>query len=305
MDPSQKVCIIVNPTAGHGKSRKMLPEVTGLLTGKGVKFDVIPTTGPGHAEFLARELSTSEYKALVSMGGDGTLGEVVNGVMASGPNRIALATIPAGTGNDFVGGNRLFSNWPESIDAIAQPAIKQMDVMLVRDGTSRARYAINSIGVGFDAYVVKRVSELKSKRLGSISYAIEVIRGLFAFQPHDLQIVVDGLEMHVKQGWLCALTNSERLGGGMRIAPGAASDDGFLHIGYLSDTPRLSLVKLLFSVFKGQHVGKPGVHISRGCKVSIDAPGYYPCHLDGDVRDVKFPLTVELIPGAIPFLVKQ
>ena len=160
---------------------------------------------------------------------------------------------------------------------------------------------------GWDVYKrqVKRVSELKSKRLGSISYAIEVVRGLFEFQPQDMQIVVDGDEKHVKRAWLCALTNSEKFGGGMKITPGAAFDDGFVHIGYLSETPRLRLIKLLFSVFKGQHVGKPGVHIGRGYKVTIDPPGYYPCHLDGDVRDVKYPLSVELVPGAIPFLVNR
>lgn len=305
MDPSQKICLIVNPAAGHGRSEKLLPEVTRLLSQKGVEFDVITTTGPGHAEALAMELSTSEYRALVAMGGDGTLGEVVNGVMVSGSNRIALATIPAGTGNDFTGGNRLFSHWTESIEAVARPVTKHIDVIKVEDGTNRVRYAVNSVGVGFDAYVVKRVSELKSKRLGSISYAIEVVRGLFEFQPQDMQIVVDGDEKHVKRAWLCALTNSEKFGGGMKITPGAAFDDGFVHIGYLSETPRLRLIKLLFSVFKGQHVGKPGVHIGRGYKVTIDPPGYYPCHLDGDVREVKYPLSVELVPGAIPFLVKR
>ncbi len=138
-------------------------------------------------------------EALVAMGGDGTLGEVVNGVMVSGSNRIALATIPAGTGNDFTGGNRLFSHWTESIEAVARPVTKHIDVIKVEDGTNRVRYAVNSVGVGFDAYVVKRVSELKSKRLGSISHAIEVVRGLFEFQPQDMQIVVDGDEKHVKR----------------------------------------------------------------------------------------------------------
>ncbi len=305
MDPSQKICLIVNPAAGRGKSEKMLPEVTRLLSQKGVEFDVITTTGPGHAEALAMELSVSEYRVLVAMGGDGTLGEVVNGVMASRLNRIALATIPAGTGNDFAGGNRLFSHWTESIEAITSPITKHIDVIRVEDGANRVRYAVNSVGVGFDAYVVKRVSKLKSKRLGSISYAIEVVRGLFAFQPQDMTIAVGGYGKYVKQAWLCALTNSEKFGGGMKITPGAAFDDGFVHISYLSETPRLGLIKLLFNVFKGQHVGKPGVYVGKGHEVAIDPPGYYPCHFDGDIRDVKYPLSVELVPCAIPFLVKR
>lgn len=302
VDPSQKICIIANPVAGHGKAEAILPKVTTLLNDYGVKFDLMITTGPRHAESLAMEFANSDYRAIVAVGGDGTLGEVVNGVMTAG-RTIPLGAIPAGTGNDFISGNRLFSHWSQAVQSLVSPAIRHMDIMLVKDSGDLTRYAVNSLGVGFDAYVVKRVTEMESKRFGSISYALEVIRGLFKFQPQDMEVAIDGTYKTIQKVWLCAVMNSENLGGGIAVTPGAVSHDGYLHMGYLFDTPRLRLISLLLSAAKGQHVDKPGVCISKGAKGFIDAPQNFPCHMDGDLLDAQYPLSVELVPGAIPFLV--
>ncbi len=303
LDPSLKICIIVNPVAGHGRAQAVLPQVEGLLKDCGIEYDLITTEKPGHAVSLASELAGCDYRAIVAMGGDGTLGEVVNGVLAAGHERpIPIGAIPAGTGNDFITGNRLFSDLSEAVQALARPKVKQFDVMLVKDAANRTRYAVNSVGVGFDAYVVKRVSELKSKRFGSRSYALEVLRGFLAFRPTHMKISLDGDERHVEQAWLCAVMNSENLGGGLGIIPGAVSDDRNLHLGYLFDTSRLRLIGLLLSVFRGTHVGKRGVFIGKGRKATIDAPGHYPCHIDGDIVNATYPLSVELVPAAIPFL---
>ena len=164
--------------------------------------------------------------ALVAMGSDGTLGEVVNGVLTAEHKRvIPIGAIPAGTGNDFITGNRLFSNLSEAIQALARPKLRQFDVMLVQDADGPSRYAVNSVGVGFDAYVCKRVAELESKKIGSRSYAFEVLRGLLAFQPAYMKISLDGEERCAERAWLCAVMNSQNLGGGLKIIPGAVSDD--------------------------------------------------------------------------------
>jgi YegS/Rv2252/BmrU family lipid kinase len=303
LDPEHKICIIVNPTAGHGKAQAILPQVEALLKDCNIEYDIILTQGPGHAVSLAAELAGSDYRALVAMGGDGTLGEVVNGVLTAEHKRvIPIGAIPAGTGNDFITGNRLFSNLSEAIQALARPKLRQFDVMLVQDADGPSRYAVNSVGVGFDAYVCKRVAELESKKIGSRSYAFEVLRGLLAFQPAYMKISLDGEERCAERAWLCAVMNSQNLGGGLKIIPGAVSDDRHLHVGYLSDIPRFGLVGLLLRVFKGTHVGRRGVFIGKGLKAVIDAPDHYPCHIDGDVVDAAYPLSVQLVPGAVPFL---
>lgn len=308
MPASDKVCIILNPVAGYGRSKRFLPEVEKTLEKVGVSFEVVETHGPGHAEELARELSGKGYRAIVAMGGDGTLNEVVNGVLTghhldNGP-QVPVATIPTGTGNDFAGGNRLFSHWSHSIDALVKPTLRRMDVLFLKDARGFARYAINSIGIGFDAYVVKRVVSLGSKKIGRLSYFIEAMRGLFSFKPETVKLTIDGAAQSVKKIWLCAITNSEKYGGGMKVAPGAVSYDGLMDAVWLSDVSRTKVVSLLFLVFSGRHMGKKGVQAQRSREICIDAPEGFPCHIDGDTVDVVYPLTIKVIPGEVPFLVK-
>jgi len=309
MAPSRKICIILNPVAGYGRSKRILPEVERTLKKMGVEFDVVETKAPRHAETLAKEVLQGEYGVIAAMGGDGTLGEVINGVLSScqegGKPPVPIATIPTGTGNDFAGGNRLFSHWSHSIDALVRRSLRQMDVLLLRDARGFVRYAINSIGIGFDAYVVKRVSALGSKKIGRLSYFVEAFRGLFSFRPETMRLTIDGVVQSAKDMWLCAITNSEKYGGGMRIAPGASSFDGLLDSMWLSDVSRGKVLCLLFLVFSGKHVGKKGVDGTRAKEMVIEAPRGFPCHIDGDTVDVTYPLTVRVVPGAVPFLVKS
>ncbi len=302
LESSQKVCLIYNPVAGAGKSKEIFPQVTELLKEKHIDFDVVTTQGPGDAERLARELPRDEYRALVSMGGDGTLHEVVNGLLTSEKGLLPVTAIPVGTGNDFVTGNCIFTHWSETVEALEKHVPKKIDVMHVRDGGNWTRWAINSIGVGIDAYVAIRVSELQTKKVGKLSYAIEFVRGLFSFEPFNMHLVTDGTHADVEEVWLCASMNSEHLGGGLIICPGASAYDGVLNFGHLSHASRPYLVRVLLRVFKGAHVGMPGVYISTAHTLSIHPNRDVPVHLDGEIKDVKFPITIEIFPEALEFI---
>ncbi len=303
METPQKTCIICNPIAGSGRAKRLLPEITALMKEKGLDFDILTTSAPGEAETLAKQLPREEYRAIAAMGGDGTLNEVVNGVLTSDRGSIPVTAIPVGTGNDFVKGNHLFSHWSESIEALMKFTTKKMDVMSVKDMVGWSRYAVSSVGIGIDAYVAKRVSELESKKLGRLSYAVETVRGLFSFEPFDMHVIADDLHTYVEKAWLCACMKSEYLGGGLIICPGACSSDGVLSFGYLSDASRPYLLRVLLHVFKGTHVGMKGVFISNAKTLSLEPCEDVPCHLDGDIRDVKYPLDIEVIPKAIEFVV--
>ena len=303
LETPQKTCIICNPVAGSGRAKRILPEITDLMKEKGLNFDVLTTSAPGEAETLAKQLPREEYRAIAAMGGDGTLNEVVNGVLTSDSASIPVVAIPVGTGNDFVKGNHLFSHWSEAIEALMKFTTKKMDVMSVKDMVGWSRYAVSSVGIGIDAYVAKRVSELESKKLGRLSYAFETVRGLFSFEPFDMHVIADDIHTYVEKAWLCACMKSEYLGGGLIICPGACSSDGVLTFGYLSDASRPYLLRVLLHVFKGTHVGMKGVCISNAKTLSVEACEDVPCHLDGDIRDVKYPIDIEVIPKAIEFVV--
>lgn len=300
-----KTRLILNPIAGHGKSKKVLAETLSVLDSHQTDYEVVESTWAGEAVGIAKDACDKGYGCVVAVGGDGTVSEVVNGMLASDAKGTAFAVIPAGTGNDFLLGNNLFSGWKDAAFALAtSDELKDMDVFSFQDSAGRSVYAANSIGAGYDAYVVKQVLERGSRQMGHFGYMVEAFRGLFAFNPGKFTVTVDGeVERHEKV-WLWAVTNGERFGGGMRVAPGATAFDGLMDTCALENVPRSRLPGLVFMVRAGKHIGKEGVSHRRAKELIIDAPEGFPCHTDGDTLDVTYPISVKVLPGALPLLVK-
>lgn len=300
----KKIRLVLNPIAGRGRSVKVLSGVRHVLDAKGIVYDVAESKWPGHAIEIARQSADSGYGVIAAIGGDGTVGEVVNGVLESGVKGVKMAVIPAGTGNDFVGGNRLFQGWEDAAEALASSDhVRSLDVLSFSDAVGHSRFVTNSVGAGFDAYVVKRVAELGSRKIGHLSYMLEAVRGLFIFKPGRFRVSVDGFDKTHERVWLFAVVNSERFGGGMRVSPGASSFDGKIDVCFLSDVSRSQIVRLIMLVRSGKHVGRPGVNICEAQEVQIDAPEGFPCHVDGDTVDVTYPVKVKVVPGALPLIV--
>jgi diacylglycerol kinase (ATP) len=298
-----KIRLILNPTAGLGRSVKVLSGVRSLLDSKGIIYDVAESKWPGHAIEIARQSADLGYRVITAIGGDGTVGEVANGILESGVKGVRMAVIPAGTGNDFVGGNRLFEGWEDAACALASSErVKNMDVLSFRDASGYSRFVTNSVGTGFDAYVVKRVAGLGPRKIGHLSYMLEALRGLFVFKPGRFRVSVDGSDNAYERVWLFAVVNSERFGGGMRVSPGASSFDGKINVCFLSDVSRFQIVRLIMLVRSGRHVGRPGVNICEAQEIQIDAPEGFPCHVDGDTVDVTYPVKVAVVPGALSLI---
>ena len=310
MSGSDKVLIILNPVAGHGKSKRMMPEVIKRLRGNGVDFEVVETAGPGHAVEIAAAATGNGFGVIAAMGGDGTLSEVLHGLLYNEEEpavprfpRLKVAVIPSGTGNDFLGGSDLLTGWEAAVDSLANPVVRQVDVLRLTDSSGLCRYVANSVGIGYDAYVVKRMGELGTRKIGKLSYMVEALRGLLYFNPVAAEVLTgDAPAKSYQELWLFAVTNSEKFGGGMRVCPGAKIDDGILNSAFLYGVPRRSLVGLIFLVRAGKHVGKPGVVMQTGTRVTINVPEGFPCHVDGDTVDVKYPVTIDILPGLLPLV---
>ncbi len=308
MAGSDKVLIILNPVAGHGKSLTLRPQVEERLRQNGVEFQTILTERRGHAQELAATAHLNGFRIIAAMGGDGTLSEVVNGLFTrydgNIPADIKLAAIPSGTGNDFLGGSDLPLDWTACVDALRDPVYRRVDVLEVRDSGGLRRYAANCLGIGYDAYVTGKVTQKGTGKVGPLGYMVEAFRGLLYFNPSNARISISGNPAKDYQGmWLFAVTNSEKFGGGMRVNPGAKIDDGRLNYALLYGVPRKNLVGLIFGVRSGKHVGKPGVFLDTAAEVSVEVPQGFPCHVDGDTVDVKYPVTAKVLPGVLPFVV--
>ena len=286
----------------------MLPQVKDRLARIGIAFQVVTTERRGHAEEIAGNADLDGLGIVASMGGDGTLSEVVNGLMArfggSIPGDLKVAVIPSGTGNDLLGGAGLPLIWEDWVDALRTPATRPVDVFKVTDAGGFCRYAVNCFGVGYDAYVTHRVTQLGTGKIGPLSYMIEALRGLIHFEPGPCTVSPEGSpSVRYEKLWLLGIVNSEQYGGGMRICPGARFDDGLVSYALLHGVPRRKLLPLVFLVRGGKHVGKPGVLLGSAPKVRLDASQGFPCHVDGDTVGVKYPVTVEALRGALPLVV--
>ncbi|MGE5580862.1 MAG: diacylglycerol/lipid kinase family protein [Bacillota bacterium] len=308
MAASEKALIILNPVAGHGRSLALRQQVEDRLRKNGVEFETLLTERPGHARELAATAHLNGFRVIAAMGGDGTLSEVINGMFTRYDGRIPedlkLAAIPSGTGNDFLSGSDISTEWMDAVDALGAPSLRKVDVLEVSDSNGLRRYAANCLGFGYDAYVTGNVTKRGTGRVGPLGYMVEALRGLFVFNPANLKIGVDGAEPSDRERvWLLSVTNSEKYGGGMKVNPGAKIDDGLLNYAMLHGVSRRSLFSLVFLVRSGKHIGKPGVLLGTIASMVVDAPQGFPCHVDGDTVRVTYPVTVRVLAGALPFVV--
>lgn len=295
---------VVNPVAGRGRTARLWPLMERIIAEKGVAYRAALTRRPGEARELAERAADEGAEAIVGIGGDGTTGEIVNGVLSSTRPQTPIGAVPTGTGNDFVRGQNLPASWEPVLHAIlagSQP--RPVDALEVEDARGNRRFAINSVGIGFDAYVAHLAhSQRWLKRLGALAYAFGAVGGLITFRPTDSRVLLDGAPVHSNGTWLVACTNTERLAGGMKICPGADAGDGRLNLCVASGLSAPRILQLMILSFQGKHAGRPGVHLLSGREAVVTAERPLPVHIDGDPVPYQLPLTLRVHPGAIRLL---
>ncbi|HLS89395.1 MAG: diacylglycerol kinase family lipid kinase [Limnochordales bacterium] len=287
-----RLAFIVNPVAGSGRVRRTWPALAAHLRTRQVEWDVLETEGPGHAIELAREAATAGYTAVVAVGGDGTLNEVVNGV---GTDGVPVGFIPLGTGVDFPRTAGLPRSPLEALEVVLAGRVTRIDVGVVND-----RLFCNVAGTGFDAQVAARVNETGSKRGGPIPYIKAVFQTLFTYENAPFRIVVDGVPQHVKS-LLMAVGNGRFYAGGMMICPRADLRDGQLDVCIAGDLSKLGTLLTLPRVFSGAHLGHPKITYRRAREVVVEGPSHLRIQADGELVG-NLPATFALRPGALPML---
>lgn len=280
--------LIVNPVAGNGKALKILNRIAPELNLRGV--EVIHTRYPGHAEELAREVAEDLSMSVVSLGGDGTHHEVVNGLLPNGAP--VFSVIPAGTGNDFV---RVL-NYPGSLDEQVRVAldgpVRSFDV-----GRVANRYFLTVAGAGFDAEVAGWVNARKKHGNGTAVFLKGILFNLLRFRPQQMDLVANGRVLGGST-FMVAAGNTRCYAGGMRICPDADPEDGQLSVVWIKGVTPLGLLPLLARVFKGTHVNRPQVQTFSSSKLIIQGPSHLWVHADGELIG-HLPVTIESLPAAL------
>ena len=290
--------LLVNPTAARGAARAHHPVIKAEFERLGLEVVDLTSRSIEEAEAKARmAIAHQQIDALVVAGGDGMVHLGVNLVADA---KIPLGIIACGTGNDSARALGLPVGdvvWATQIAADHIDKTRRVDVGLVENDRGRF-FFFGSISAGFDALVNARANRWKFPK-GPSRYKFAMFRELAAFKKLRYKLIVDG-EYHEIDAMLCAVTNVEGYGGGMKVTPDARPDDGELDLFIVHKISRRELIKIFPSVYTGGHVGHPAVEIVRVKNVEIDS-GKTPAFADGESAGHS-PLKISVVPAGLEIL---
>ncbi len=292
------VGLIVNPTAGRGLGRISHPLIVAEFERLGVELVDLTSRSIEEAEAKARmAIAHQQIDTLVVAGGDGMVHLGVNLVTDA---KLPLGIIACGSGNDSARALGLPLNdvvWATQIAADHLQLTRSVDVGLAENDRGRF-YFFGSMSAGFDALVNARANKWKYPK-GPVRYKLAMFRELAAFKKLRYKLIVDG-EYHEVDAMLCAVTNVEGYGGGMKVTPDARPDDGELDLFIVHKISRRELIKIFPSVYTGGHVSHPAVEIVRFKTIELDS-GKTPAFADGEPAGHS-PLKISVVPGGLQVL---
>jgi diacylglycerol kinase (ATP) len=301
--------LIVNPQAAGGRSAGVAREARAGLEARGVAVDVRETRAPGAATDLALVAAREGASKVVAVGGDGTVHEVVEGLVRSGQDaagRPALGVIPGGTGNDFAKLVGVERDLAGALDIVAAHRTRPWDVGRARWSGGEETF-INAIGTGIDVEVVRQLDRLP-RMPGVASYLVALLRALRRYRAVPLDVRTDGADS-ARSVMIIAVANGRCIGGGFHVCPAARPDDGWLDTCIVDEVGLMGIARIMPKILKGRHGSDPRVSIGRAREVRIVARGAEDLffQLDGELREPAGAreLHVSIMPGALRVLVGE
>jgi diacylglycerol kinase (ATP) len=300
--PKHKTKLILNPNANLGRAFHAAADLRTLVDEFG-GADWTGTVYPTHATELALQAAEAGYELVIAAGGDGTVHEVLNGLMqAPADRRPRLGVIPLGSGNDFSHAISLDSRPPFAVRQIFTGQPKRIDVGKMVDGHGQCEYWDNAIGIGFDTIVTIRSRNIPVVR-GFLIYLIAVIQTILLDNDAPRIAFRSDLEEWEEEMLLLVLCNGGREGGGFMVSPQARPDDGVFHYAGIRRVSRLMMFRLVPEVMKGTHGRFRQTRLGEFHRLELHADRPLYVHADGEIysgfgMDVRN-LSLEILPGAI------
>ncbi len=302
MSAADTFLAVVNPAAGGGRCRKLVPDVLDRLRAGGIKLEVVETTAPGQGAHLARDGYARGYRKFISVGGDGTSYEIVNGLF---PRResdepATLAFLPLGTGNSFL---REFSDRgvEHAIEALLARRSQPCDVLRLRHAEG-VLYYINLLAMGFAA----DVAALRARRFsgwGELGYQSSIFISLARFRRRPFPLRVDReSEIDRRACLFLTFSNSKFTGGTMMIAPKAEVNDGLIEYVRWGPIGRLGLIRNLPTLYDGTHIHHPMAERRDAKQIEFHLEAPVDVMVDGEVLTLQC-LTLDVLPSALRVVV--
>jgi YegS/Rv2252/BmrU family lipid kinase len=270
--------VIVNPYAGRWKTKAAIPYVERACQAIGLDHELVVTEGPDHGIELAREAAQAGFSPIVSAGGDGSVSEVVNGLLQAAGEGLAgpLGIIPLGSADDLANMLELEPEIEMACQVIQQGRTRTIDV-----GCVNGRYFGNCSAIGLDPMVT--ITQAAMKRIkGTPRYIVAALKAIASHKPWNARLVWDDGE-YEGQIALASVGNTPRTGGAFYMTPRAEPDDGYLDLVLVEEMSKLRLLRLLPTTFDGSHVERPGVTYVRTTHLSIECDPPTPIQADGEV----------------------
>jgi YegS/Rv2252/BmrU family lipid kinase len=296
-----RLVLIANPRAGRGRVGQEMPELERQLLANKLTYRIVETEGPGHATRVAREALQAGERFLVAVGGDGTVHEVVNGMIEDDrpvADDAVLGVVAAGSGSDFVRTFGLPGDATRAVRHLAGDRTFRIDAVRLdfQDGDDPAsRYFANIAEAGLGGATVARAERLP-RRLGRSRYFLGFWLSLSGHKPAELTVHADRKEW-TGRGNNVVVANCQFYGGGMKISPRSYPGDGLLDV-QISTGPRSEAFTLLPKIYRGEHVPHPHIKEMRGALVTVEAERPLPVEADGEVLGTT-PATFTVLPQAL------
>jgi diacylglycerol kinase (ATP) len=282
---------IINPTAGGGRAGRHWRLAAPILREAGWDVTESHSERRGHARDLA---AAAPADVVLAVGGDGTVHEVVNGLMES-RRPATLGVLPVGTGNDFARALGMPRDPLAAATALITAHPRRIDLGAVND-----RYFVTIAGAGFDGEVARQVNAWPKVLGGTAMYALGILKMLVAYRPVEVEILVDGA-IHRDRLFLIAVGNTSWNAGGMWLVPPARPDDGVLHAVIAGPLSRLEALAVLPKVFSGRHLEHYKVRQAQGREIRVSSGKPLAVQADGESIGV-LPAVFRVHPGVLSVL---
>lgn len=299
--------IILNPTAGHGNGLKALPHIERLLNHHQVKYDLVRTDRPGHGIELTRQAVKDGYDVIVAAGGDGTVNEVINGLMQcklEGLPIPPMGVLCVGRGNDFSGSMGIPTELEAGFQSLLAGQRRSIDIGKVAGGKyPQGRYFGSCVGVGFDAITTIEVAKLP-RWGGYLSFLVGVFKTVFLYNKAPLARIEFNGTVITQRSLLISIMNGRRLGGGFIMAPDSVPDDGLLDLCIAEQMSSFEVIKMIPHFTRGDQATQPTIKTGRAVKISVIAQdGTLPAQTDGEIICVDGSrLDVEIMPRQLEII---
>ena len=297
-----KAKIILNPYANRWGAQAQMPAIEAACREAGLDFDLTVIKAPGYGKDEAQSAVADGYDAIVAAGGDGTVNEVVNGLIAAageGPTH-PLGVIPVGTGNDFNDMAKIPRDLLAAAKTIVDGKTRQVDAgRVIADG--RHHYFGNNCALAMEPMVT--IENIRMTRLsGNIRYIVALMKALANLKAWHMRFTWDEGEFDGPI-FLLSVCNGMRTGGVFKMAPHARTDDGLLDIVFAPKIPKATLWSLVPRLLRGTHIHHPSITYGRTRKLAIESEPGTPIHADGEViTESARQISYDILPGKITLI---